>query len=375
MTATIIQAKLAAPYILRNIACRRGLKKIKPPGKRVFQPDTPQEDIRIWTASVQSTSPMKIKQALMRNLPGLIISTFCLMDMPAQVQAAQVPSATQTPKAGKIFRDCPGCPEMVVIPSGSLAMGSPGSEAGRGKDEGPVHQVNIAIFAISKTEITRSQFAAFVKNTKYNTGDKCKTFDGGKFEERNGNWSKPGYLQDDKHPATCINWNDAQAYAKWLSRKTGKKYRLPTEAEWEYAARGNTSTARYWGENPNDACGYANAADKTAQAQIKGATSWSAHNCTDGFAYTAPVGSFKANTFGLNDMLGNVWEWTEDSYHKNYQDAPTDGSAWQGDGIKRVLRGGSWNDAPRNVRAAGRDSNKPDLRFSTFGFRLARSFK
>jgi formylglycine-generating enzyme len=372
MSATIIPTKWDTPYTLLNMTFQRGSKNFNPPGKRVFQLDTPQEDIRIGTASVQSTNSMKIKQASMRNLPGLIIAAICLMGMPAQAQAS---SAVHAPKAGKIFRDCPNCPEMVVIPSGSLAMGSPGSEAGRGKDEGPVHQVKISIFAIGKTEITRSQFAAFVKNTKYNTGDKCKTLDGGKFEQRSGNWRKPGYPQDDKHPATCINWNDAQAYAKWLSRKTGKKYRLPTEAEWEYAARGNTSTARYWGENPNDACGYANAADKTAQAQIKGATSWSAHNCTDGFAYSAPVGSFKANTFGLNDMLGNVWEWTEDSYHKNYKDAPTDGSAWQGDGKKRVLRGGSWNDAPRNVRAAGRDSNKPDLRFSTFGFRLARSFK
>jgi formylglycine-generating enzyme required for sulfatase activity len=375
MTATIIQAKWATSYILRNIACRRGLKIIKPSGKRVFQLDTLQEDVRIGTASVQSTSPMKIKQALMRNLPGLIISTFCLMGMPAQVQAAQVPSTAQTPKAGKIFRDCPSCPEMVIIPSGSLAMGSPGSESGRGKDEGPVHQVNIATFALGKTEITRGQFATFVKISKYDTGDKCWTLDGGKFEERSGNWSKPGYPQDDKHPVTCINWNDAQAYAKWLSSKTGKKYRLPTEAEWEYAARGNTGTARYWGANPNDACGYANTADKTAQAQIKGATSWSANKCTDGFAYTAPVGNYKANAYGLYDMLGNVWEWTEDSYHKNYQDAPTDGSAWQGDVAKRVLRGGSWNNGPRNVRAAVRDSNKPVIRFSIFGFRLARSLK
>jgi formylglycine-generating enzyme len=314
----------------------------------------------------------------MRNLLGLITATCCLMWMPTQAQAAEqgkaakASRATQAPKAGNIFRDCPSCPEMVVIPSGSFDMGSPGSEAGRDKDEGPVHRVNVATFALGKTEITRGQFAAFVNKTNYSTGDKCWTFEGGKFEERSGNWSKLGYSQDDKHPVACINWNDAKAYAEWMSRMTGKQYRLPTEAEWEYSARGNTSTARYWGDNPDEACGYANAADKTAQTQILKASSWSVHNCMDGFAYTAPVGSFKTNAFGLNDMLGNVWEWTEDSYHHNYNGAPTDGSAWQGDGAERVLRGGSWNNGPRDVRAAVRDRNKPAHRFSIFGFRLAR---
>ncbi|MDO8413394.1 MAG: SUMF1/EgtB/PvdO family nonheme iron enzyme, partial [Gallionellaceae bacterium] len=150
---------------------------------------------------------------------------------------------------------------MVVIRSGSFAMGSPDSEVGRGKDEGPVHTVAIATFALSETEITRGQFAKFVKQTKYSTGDKCWTYEGGKFGEHDGNWSKPGYAQDNKHPVACINWDDAQAYVNWLSRKTGKKYRLPTEAEWEYAARSNTSTARYWGDNPDAACRYGNAAD------------------------------------------------------------------------------------------------------------------
>lgn len=251
-------------------------------------------------------------------------------------------------------------------------MGSPGSEVGRSKDEGPVHRVNVATFAMGKTEITRGQFAAFVAKTGYSAGDKCSTLEKGKVEERSGDWHKLRYGQEDNYPIGCINWNDAQAYTEWLSHMTGKRYRLPTEAEWEYSARGNTTTARYWGNNPDDACEYANAADKTVQAQILGASSWSTHKCTDGFAYTAPVGSFKPNAFGLSDMLGNAWEWTEDSYHKSYKDAPTDGSAWQGDGAKRVLRGGSWNNSPRDVRAAVRNSYKPALRYSFFGFRLAR---
>jgi len=323
-----------------------------------------------------------MKQALLRNLLGLIIAIFCLMGMPALSQAAAKGNAANSSKTapaskpGKTFRNCRGCPVMVVIYAGQFAMGSPDSEDGRDDNEEPVHRVRVAAFAIGRTEITRGQFAAFVKDTNYSTGDKCWTLEDGNYEERSGrNWHKPGFPQDDNHPVVCVNWNDAKAYAKWLSDKTGKKYRLPTEAEWEYAARGNTSTSRYWGENPDEACAYANGADKTAQAQIIGATSWSVHNCADGFAYTAPVRSLKPNAFGLNNMLGNVWNWTEDSYHDSYNGAPSDGTAWQGDDSRRVLRGGSWNNAPRNVRSAVRNKDKPDLRFSIFGFRLATTLK
>ena len=338
---------------------------------------------------------IKIRQAPLHLQFGLSIITFCLiwipipteaqLQMPASVKkippktkiaksgkAAKPSKVAHAPKAGHIFRDCPKCPEMVVIPSGSFDMGSPNSEAGRSDDEGPEHHVDVATFAMGKTEITRGQFAAFANVTNYSSGDKCWTLEKGKMEERDGDWRKLRYGQEDNYPIGCMNWNDGKAYAEWLSRKTGKKYRLPTEAEWEYATRGNTRTARYWGNGSDEACEYANVADKTAQAQIHGASSWSVFNCTDGFAYTAPVGSFKANAFGLHDMLGNVWEWTEDSYHDSYKDAPTDGSAWQGDGAKRVLRGGSWNNSPRTVRAAMRNSYKPKLRYSFYGFRVVR---
>lgn len=261
---------------------------------------------------------------------------------------------------------------MVVIPAGRFDMGSPESEEDRDDDEGPVHRVRVTAFALSKTEITRTQFEAFVKDTGYNAGNKCWTLADGKFKEREGSWRKPGYPQDGGHPVTCISWNDAQAYAKWVSRKTGKQYRLPTEAEWEYAARGNTRNSRYWGDNPKKACTYANVSDRTAKAKIPGTLSWLAHNCTDSFAYTAPAGRFKANVFGLKDMLGNLWEWTEDSYHDSYDGAPASGGSWQGNGAKHALRGGSWNSDPQNVRASVRNSNRPTLRFSIFGFRLAR---
>lgn len=314
----------------------------------------------------------------MPNLFGLIISILCVAGMTVQAQAAPQTSASKAKhpaKAGGTFQNCRRCPKMVVIFSGKFDMGSPASEDGRSDDEGPVHSVKISSYAIGKTEITRGQFAEFVKKSRYRTGDKCWTLEKGKFEERKGSWREPGFPQSDKDPVVCINWNDAQAYVKWLSHKTGRTYRLPTEAEWEYAARGGTGTARYWGNNPDEACVYANGADETAQIQIQGATSWSIHHCTDGFSYTAPVGHFKPNAFGLNDMLGNVWEWTEDIYHVNYQGAPTDGSAWQGGGDKHLLRGGSWNNSPSDLRAATRYKCDPALRFSSFGFRVVRSYK
>jgi formylglycine-generating enzyme required for sulfatase activity len=226
---------------------------------------------------------------------------------------------------------------------------------------------------MGKTEITRGQFAAFVSETGYNTGDKCWVWVG-KFEEHSGqSWRDPGYRQDDNHPVACISWNDAKAYAEWISRKTGKQYRLPSESEWEYAARSNTSTARYWGDNPDQACGYANGADSTAQTQLSGVSSWVVHNCTDGYAYTAPVGSFKSNAFGLYDMLGNLGEWVEDTYHNSYIGAPIDGIAWQGDGAKRTLRGFGWSGEIQDVRVAKGEGSNPASHYGDTGFRLARS--
>ncbi|MGH8527602.1 MAG: formylglycine-generating enzyme family protein [Gammaproteobacteria bacterium] len=137
---------------------------------------------------------------------------------------------------------------------------------------------------------------------------------------------------------------------------------MPTESEWEYAARAKTTTARFWGDNPTAACQYANVDDGT-------------HNCKDGYQFTAPVGTFKPNDFGTYDMLGNVWEWVQDCYHENYEDAPTDGSAWGeqqgGDCAQRVIRGGSWFLLPRFVRSAYRYGHAPGLRYNSLGFRLA----
>jgi formylglycine-generating enzyme required for sulfatase activity len=184
-------------------------------------------------------------------------------------------------------------------------------------------------------------------------------------------WRSPGLVQTDSHPVLCVSWNDARAYAQWLSKKTGKRYRLPTEAEWEFAARAGSPAARYWGDDPVQACRFANVADQSRQQ------TWGfgqKHECTDGHYFTAPAGGYVPNRFGLYDMLGNVWEWTEDCANASYAGAPSDGSAWlAGDCAQRMLRGGSWSTVPRFARSATRHKNTADHRDNLTGFRLARS--
>jgi formylglycine-generating enzyme required for sulfatase activity len=273
---------------------------------------------------------------------------------------------------GSIFIDCNNCPEMVIIPAGQLMMGSANTESGRQNNESPVHNVNIAKpFALGKFEITRGQFARFADESGYTPTRGCWAMEKGKYTASTTlNWRGTGYAQQNNHPAACISWHDAKAYTKWLSNMTGKHYRLPSEAEWEYAARGDTTSARYWGENPDQACNYANVMDTTGRAEVPG-VQWG-HNCTDGFSYTAPVGGRKPNPFGLYDMLGNVMEWTEDSYHDSYNGAPDDGSPWTKGGKDRVLRGGSWLNRPGQVRAAVRNPDEATDHDNFTGFRVVR---
>ncbi|MBI5923240.1 MAG: formylglycine-generating enzyme family protein [Betaproteobacteria bacterium] len=299
--------------------------------------------------------------------------------VPAAVPAvpAGVPAvpATDARQPGKTFRDCDDCPEMVVIPAGSFQMGSSNSEAGRYPSEDPIHKVTLARdFALGKTHITRGQFSRFVRATGHDAGGKCYTFENGNYMERSErSWRDPGFEQKDDHPAVCVNWSDAKAYVEWLSRKTGKNYRLPSEAEWEYAARAGTATARYWGDNPDQACSYANVMDSAGKEKVPG-VNWESHNCSDGYAYTSPAASFKPNAFGLYDMIGNAWEWTEDCWNENYTGAPTDGSAWKhGECLKRVLRGGSWYYTPRYARSATRYRFLATFRNYIYGFRIASS--
>ena len=239
-----------------------------------------------------------------------------------------------------VGRDCPECPEMVVVPAGAYRMGSEDGDS----NERPVHEVTVgAPFAVGRYEVTFAEW------------DACA---------RDGGCPRGEGIADDRHgggrgrrPVSYVNWDDAQRYVQWLSRKTGKAYRLPSESEWEYAARAGTETAYSWGDEIG-----------VNRANCIGCGSrWEG----DG---TAPVGSFGANAWGLHDMHGNVMELVEDCWNDSYAGAPADGSAWlRGNCDGRVLRGGSWIDAPSYLRAAYRYRNSTGIRYEINGFRVART--
>ena len=252
-------------------------------------------------------------------------------------------SAMRIPRPGDMFRDCPECPEMVVVPAGSFTMGSPSSEKGRDDNEGPVHRVRIpAPFAVGKYEVTFAEW------------DACVSAGGcGGYRPKDRGWGRG------RRPVIFASWKDAKAYVGWLSEKTGKEYRLLSESEWEFAARAGTTTRYSWG----------NAIIGRNRANCRGCGSrWD-------FKETAPVGSFAANGFGLHDMHGNVYEWVEDCWNGSYAGAPSDGSAWEsGDCSQRVLRGGSWYRLPRYLRAASRGWGDTGFRYYVSGgFRVART--
>jgi len=254
-------------------------------------------------------------------------------ETPTQTARADLP-----PVPGAVFRDrqsdgtpCAACPELVVVPAGSFQMGS---ESG-GLDERPVHRVTIAKpFAVGKFEVTFAEW------------DACVAAQGCQHRAEDRGWGR------DSRPVLNVSWSDAQGYVAWLSRLTGQRYRLLTEAEWEYAARGGSATEVQGRGNANcDGCG----------------SEWDNKQ-------TAPVGRFKPNGFGLYDMLGNVWEWTEDCWNDSYGGAPSDGSAWTTRNCPvRVLRGGSWFNVPWYARSANRNRSSPSVRIFYVGFRVART--
>ncbi len=262
--------------------------------------------------------------------------------------------------SGKVFRDPLSDggqgPAMVVISAGSFTMGSPEDEVGRGNYEGPQRPVSVPRFALGQTEVTFTDYERFAKATNRQLPD-------------DEGWGTG------KRPVINVSWEDAKAYTQWLSEQTGHDYRLPTEAEWEYAARAGSATRFSYGDDPKyeKLCLYGNGADQSSDR------SWKNENCDDGFQYTAPVASFQPNKFGLYDMHGNVWEWVEDCWHHNYKGAPTDGSAWReangGNCPMPVVRGGSWYDATSWLRSVGRDRFHSNDGGISLGFRVARTLE
>ncbi|AMW82599.1 formylglycine-generating enzyme family protein [Pseudomonas yamanorum] len=277
-------------------------------------------------------------------LPAAILS--CLLPLAAQ--------AASPPAPGSTFKDCKDCPEMVVLPAGSFTMGTPEGEVGREPDEGPLHTVTFARpLAMGRFQILASEWETYVRQSgnrtpdgDANDGSDCKA-------------GKPGYPQGARQPAVCMGWDDVQQYVAWLSKKTGKHYRLQSEAEREYGARaGSTGPFPF----PFD-----------AEGQYSIAKHANTYGPADGFTYTSPAGSFPANAFGLYDMHGNVWEWTQDCFNDSYNGAPADGSAWMtGDCEVHQIRGNDWSSAPVFSRSGNRNHTIPNDRQNWLGFRVVR---
>jgi formylglycine-generating enzyme required for sulfatase activity len=283
-------------------------------------------------------------------------------------------------EAGSTFSDCDGCPELVVVPPGRFVMGTPGAQAERGAAAAEGRPVLVEIpraFALGRREVTRGEYARFISDSGHEPRAGCRVWDPdlARFSDdtRRG-WqdiATPAAPADDL-PASCVSFADALAYVQWLSAKTGERYRLPSEAEWEYAARAGSMALRPWGDEAEGACEFGNTYDLVGAAQYR--LGWMQAGCRDGYADLAPVGQFEANAFGLQDMIGNVREWVQDCATGSYVGRPRDARAWEwiGGCAERVQRGGSWLTPASESRSAWRGSAPAGESAADAGLRVAR---
>lgn len=308
----------------------------------------------------------------MRNFLRLVAPAAALLLALAggAARADSAPPDKPAPAPVTTFKDCPDCPDMISIAPGKFVMGSTPEERTREgvipkfyEREGPPHEVTIhKRFAMSQNEITRGMYARFVAETgRPDPETGCGAFDPETdtwHDRKPYSWRDPKFYQTDLHPAACLSYRDARDFASWLAKRTGKPYRLATEAEWEYAARAGTTTARYWGESATPVCVMANTITAETVHRLGDPKSWkNALVCTADRSYTQPVGSFPPNPWGLNDMIGNVYEYVADCYHDNYRGAPVDGSAWLDQGVCKegyMLRGGAYYSTTWLARSAHR---------------------
>jgi formylglycine-generating enzyme required for sulfatase activity len=340
------------------------------------RPQSPRVAARIW--------PYAVMLSWASTASGEALATAT-----AHVTAAAAATAAADARAS--VRDCEHCPDLVAIAGGAFEMGSDPAEPRRfglpeywATREVPRHTVRVAPFLLARHEVTRREFAAFVAATGYAPEAGCWHFVGAEWLlDKARTWRDPGFEQADDHPVTCVNWHDAVAYADWLGATTGRRYRLPSEAEWEFAARAGTRTAFWFGDDAAAVCRHVNLGDRSTRERFgwdktkikyEVMSDWKGEPCDDGYATTAPVAAFPANPFGLYGMGGNANEWVADCWHDDYTAAPAEGAArtLSGDCGVRAMRGQGWTAIASSVRSAFRlKMNATDRRF-TFGIRVAR---
>ena len=356
-------------------------------GRRTGSPTPPEAPVR---PVAQERAGIGAKGALLAGVVVVAVGValyFALSEYPDSryrlSAEARLAALRKVESSGRDrLRGCGWCPELVEIPAGQFRMGD---LAGAGEaNEKPVRHVRVPRFALARHETTVRQFRRFVMATGYRTdaerdgGKGCKTLENttrGKWDWTPGrSWRSLEYALEEDQPVTCMSWSDAQAYIEWLNEETGGGWRLPSEAEWEYAARAGSETLYHFGDDASRLCEYGNVADTT---KLPSGGNWiNGAECADGAAYPTRVGRYLPNALGLHDMHGNLYEWTEDcwSWSVSYAGAPTDGSAWEsGDCSRRVLRGGSWNSILGSHRSARRSTGTTTDRSSSDGFRVART--
>lgn len=300
---------------------------------------------------------------------------------------AAVPACTST-GINDGLRDCAHCPEMVVVPAGTAVLGATASDPFRNPDETPARTFQIgAPFAVSRYEVTREQYEAFVRATGRAIERDCLTD-----RSSRGTWAydaattfrDPGFPQQGDHPVACVSWNDAQAYVAWLNAQTKGGYRLLTEVEWEYVARASAlqDFVYPWGDDPAGGCVVANGFDQTAMAAYAGMDTsgykvFDPLSCSDGWLNTAPVGSLAANELGVYDMIGNVAEWVEDCYSASHDALSESGlpPTPQGACSRRIAKGGSWGTLAHNLRTAERFPYAATHRDDSIGIRVAKTLR
>jgi formylglycine-generating enzyme required for sulfatase activity len=290
---------------------------------------------------------------------------------PAPAEPAPDGGASKTlPAGGAESKECSNCPKMLAVQGGTFMMGAARGERDATPYEQPQKKITIKSFSIGKFDVTREQFAAFVRSAHYQPIDRCDA-EGQNRMRPDFAWDRPGmnaYTQTARDPVVCVSWDDANAYVQWLAKITGKPYRLPSEAEWEYTARAGLTGAFMWDDGDDKGmCRYANVADLSAREEHPG---WNVARCNDGHPYTAPVDALKPNAFGVHGMLGNVKQWAADC-PSALSDIPSDGSPVGGDCTDRIVRGSAWNSPPSIVRFAYREHVPATYAANNIGFRVA----
>jgi formylglycine-generating enzyme required for sulfatase activity len=315
-----------------------------------------------------------------RHSVAVVFAVASLIYSTSQRATAEISS----PKPGSVFRDCANCPEMVVLPEGRFLMGSSPEESARDvaaapdsdtstakravTREQPLHEATISsAFGLGRFPVTKREFAVFVEKSGYTPTPGCTLYALQYHVSPQADWQSPGFAQTERDPVVCVNWRDAKAYVEWLNKETRHStsaegdgpYRLPSEAEWEYAARAGTRTARWWGDSIGE--------NNTVCQQCGSKWDWK---------QTAPVGSFHPNQFGVYDLLGNASQWTEDCWNEDYVNASRDGHPSEtGNCERRVVRGGTWFNLPWVLRSSTRSALNQANRYDGIGFRIAKTLK